>query len=101
MCYWCGMLTHNNKDWEIWLKSKGTLLVDNQQFGQWLGASQFSSSRKQTIKVKGYDVKKTASFCKSTRARPRLVIQELGGGEGGQRAAGKACSNNGGWNEEW
>ena len=29
--------------------------MDNQQFRQWLRASQFSSSKKQTIEVKGYD----------------------------------------------
>ena len=28
--------------------------MDNQQFGQWLRAAQFSSSRKQTIEVKGF-----------------------------------------------
>lgn len=25
LCYWCGHLTHNDKDCGLWLKSKGTL----------------------------------------------------------------------------
>lgn len=24
MCFWCGRLTHTDKDCELWLKSKGT-----------------------------------------------------------------------------
>lgn len=30
MCYWCGLQTHGAKECEMWLKSKGTLSVDNQ-----------------------------------------------------------------------
>lgn len=33
LCYWCEMLTHGDKDCELWLKSKGSLSVDRQQFG--------------------------------------------------------------------
>ena len=32
LCYWCGMLTHDDKDCKVWLKSKGSLSVDKQQF---------------------------------------------------------------------
>ena len=45
MCYWCGMLTHDDKDCEVWLKSKGSLSLDKQQFGPWLRAPQFSPTR--------------------------------------------------------
>ena len=45
LCYWCGMLTHNNKDCEVWLKSKGSLSVDRQQFVPRLRAPQFSPAR--------------------------------------------------------
>ena len=30
ICFWCGMLSHDNKDYEIWLKSNDTLSVVNQ-----------------------------------------------------------------------
>ena len=55
MCYWCGMLTHDDKDCEVWLKSKGSLSLDKQQFGPWLRAPQFSLTRRQTIEVKGFN----------------------------------------------
>ena len=29
LCFWCGLLTHDDKDCEIWLKSKGMLVVDD------------------------------------------------------------------------
>ena len=38
----------------MWLQSKGSLKVENQQFGQWLRASQITSLKKMVIDVKGY-----------------------------------------------
>jgi hypothetical protein len=37
-CYWCGLLTHAEKDCVMWLRSKGTLRRDTQQYGAWLRA---------------------------------------------------------------
>lgn len=54
VCYWCGRLTHDEKDCIMWLQSKGSLKVENQQFGQWLRASQITSLKKMVIDVKGY-----------------------------------------------
>lgn len=50
------MLDHDDKDRDVWLKSKGSLSVEEQQFGHWLKAPQFSPARRQTMEVKGYDV---------------------------------------------
>ena len=63
LCFWCGLLTHDDKDSEIWLKSKGRLVVDDQQYGHWMRAPQFSMGKRQSIKVKGYEegVTKTRS----------------------------------------
>ena len=36
ICYWCGRLTHNDRECQLWVKSRGTLKVENQQFGVWL-----------------------------------------------------------------
>jgi len=33
LCYWCGCLTHDNKDCEIWIDSEGTLKPEDRQFG--------------------------------------------------------------------
>ncbi|XP_050259866.1 uncharacterized protein LOC126704929 [Quercus robur] len=33
ICYWCGHLSHDDKDCIIWLQSKGSMLMDKQQFG--------------------------------------------------------------------
>ena len=55
ICFWCGMLSYDDKECELWLKSKGTLLVDQQQFGHWISAFLFSPGRHQIIEVKGFE----------------------------------------------
>jgi hypothetical protein len=35
-CYWCGLLMHDEKECEIWLRSKGSLLAVDHQYGTWL-----------------------------------------------------------------
>ena len=30
ICFWCGMLLHYDKDCEVWLKSKGSLAMEDQ-----------------------------------------------------------------------
>ena len=69
LCFWCGLLTHDDKDVEIWLKSKGTLVVDDQQFEYWMRAPQFSMGKCQSIEVKGYEegVPKTCSKASQSR----------------------------------
>ncbi|KAK9990738.1 hypothetical protein SO802_025723 [Lithocarpus litseifolius] len=36
ICYWCGHLTHDDKDCGIWLRSGGSLSNNEQQFGPWI-----------------------------------------------------------------
>ena len=45
-CYWCGLLTHGEREYELWLKGKGSLKKDKQQFGDWMRAKTIRSSRK-------------------------------------------------------
>jgi len=33
LCYWCGRITHDDKDYEMWIESEGTLQSDQRQFG--------------------------------------------------------------------
>ena len=55
ICYWCGLLTHDDKECDVWLNSKGTLSVEEQQFGSWLRAPQFSQAKKLTVEVQGFE----------------------------------------------
>ena len=47
---------HDDKDCILWLSSKGSLQLNEQQFGPWLRASQFNQARKSIVEVKGYEV---------------------------------------------
>ena len=57
ICFWCGILSHNDKECEIWLKRNGNLSLERQQYGHWIKASIFSLAQLQVIEVKGYDSK--------------------------------------------
>jgi hypothetical protein len=52
-CYWCGMLTHGDRDCERWLRSKGTLRREDQQYGTWLRAEVGKPIRRVEVKVAG------------------------------------------------
>ena len=54
ICYWCGSISHDNKDCSLWLRSKGTLKLDDQQFSPWIRAPLFNSTKKSFVEVKGY-----------------------------------------------
>ena len=56
ICFWCGMLSHDYKECEIWLKSNGILPLECQQYGHWIKASLFSLAKRQVLEVKGYDL---------------------------------------------
>ena len=45
ICYWCGRFTHDDKECSVWLQSKGSIVVEDQQFGAWLQAPQFNPTR--------------------------------------------------------
>ena len=59
--YWCGCLTHNDRDCEKWIESEGSLKPEEQQFGSWLCAPPFFTSRKNVISVQGFFAKKKQS----------------------------------------
>lgn len=44
--YWCGYLTHDDRNYESWLDSEGTLITIEQKFGPWLHAAPYSCSHK-------------------------------------------------------
>ncbi|KAK9985095.1 hypothetical protein SO802_034620 [Lithocarpus litseifolius] len=59
ICYWCGSISHDDKDCSLWLRSKGTLTVSEQQFGPWIRAPLFNPAKKSFVEVKGYEAVNT------------------------------------------
>lgn len=58
LCYWCCRLTHDDKDCDLWIQSKGSLTTEQQQFGPNLRASPYLSSNKKVIYVVGFYLNK-------------------------------------------
>jgi hypothetical protein len=52
-CYWCGMLTHGEKDCDFWLRNHSTLHQEDQAYGAWLRAPGNRPYRKVEIHVPG------------------------------------------------
>ena len=62
LCYWCGRLTHDDRDCERWIDSEGTLTPEQREFGPHLRAPSFVVARKSSIVVPGfYAAKKRGS----------------------------------------
>ena len=55
ICYWCGLLSHDDKDCVLWLNSKGMLTAADQQFGPWIRAPQFNPVRRAVVEVQGFE----------------------------------------------
>lgn len=36
ICYWCGCLTHGDKNCDMWITSEGRLTVEDRNYGVWL-----------------------------------------------------------------
>ena len=55
LCYWCGKLTHMERECPIRLKGKGVLTEKDHQYGSWLRASTLNLARKTVVKVTGLE----------------------------------------------
>ena len=67
ICYWCGRLTHDDRDCDPWIKSEGALKPEQRAFGPYLRAPPFVVARKNVINVPGfYAEKKKANHATST-----------------------------------
>ena len=53
LCYWCGQLTHSDKECDVWVRSKGSLAENERQYGAWLRAPTFNMRKCITIRVGG------------------------------------------------
>ena len=52
-CYWCGKVTHGENDCDVWLRGKGRLKKEEQQYGEWLRAEPVRRARKTVVVVSG------------------------------------------------
>ena len=52
-CYWCGMVSHADKECDVWLSSKGSLSLDHEGYGNWLQASPFNLKKTIVTTVSG------------------------------------------------
>ena len=52
-----GRLSHLDRDCPLWIRSKGSLPLDQQQFGPWIRVVQFNPSHKAMVVFEGYDRK--------------------------------------------
>ena len=50
-CCWCGRVTHNERDCEVWLQGKGNLKKEEQQYGDWLRAKPVQNTKKKKTVV--------------------------------------------------
>ena len=75
ICYWCGCLDHDDKDHAPWIKSKGALSSDQQQFSCSLRVSPYKSYNKPVIFVLGF-------YKNIDSSRPSSSVK-LGGGSVG------------------
>ena len=64
ICYWCGCLTHNDRDCEQWIDNEGTLDEADREFGPWIRASPMFGNRKTVVSVPGFYAKKKATITK-------------------------------------
>lgn len=69
LCYWCGRLTHDDRDCDLWVESEGSLSTEAQQFGPWVKAAPFTPTRRFMIKVPGFFAGKKSGVS-STSSRP-------------------------------
>nr|XP_023928474.1 uncharacterized protein LOC112039800 [Quercus suber] len=60
-CYWCGLVSHDDKNCGKWLVSKGILDITNQEYNAWLPAPPFNHGKKTMVSVKGYEDKEEES----------------------------------------
>ena len=66
ICYWCGCLTHRDKDYDLWLGSEGTRLVEAHQYEAWMRAPLFNLAKKSTVVVPGFYKQRKETSCTQT-----------------------------------
>ena len=52
-CYWCGLISHDGKDYEIWLTRKDSEKIEPHEYGPWLRAAPYNPGKTPFIVVLG------------------------------------------------
>ena len=68
ICYWCGCLNHDDKDYALWMESEGSLTLTQRKFGSSMRAPSFSTSRKSVISIPSFYKLKTRPSTQSNKA---------------------------------
>lgn len=71
LCYWCGRLTHGEKDGPVWIQSRGSLKADQKQFSALLKAPPYMPQKE--IFVPGFYDKSGIHEDEGTKARDSRV----------------------------
>ena len=50
-CYWCGCFCHSKKECKVWLRGKGQLKREEQQYTDWMRANSVRITRKTVIVI--------------------------------------------------
>ena len=86
-CYLCGRLTHGDRVCERWLRSRGSLPREDQQYGAWLRASVEKPIRRVEVKVAGRS--NIPRWGASYHAESRGVSSNIPSESGGTPATGE------------
>lgn len=74
-------MTHDDRDYDLWVESEGSLLPESQQFGPWLKATPFTSTQRYMVKVSGFFAsKKPGALTEKPRIakNPPVVVVRAG-----------------------
>ena len=94
MCYWCGRLTHNDRDCELWINSEGTLTLEQREFGPYMRAPPFVAARRSVILVPGFYAEKKKRFSGTPGDIDSGRSSDSGRGRASEQPQGVTDSNN-------
>ena len=73
LCFWCGCLTHGERDCELWMASGGSLTVEDRKYGMWLRAPLSNNVKRSTIAVPGFFQQKKASHASTVEEKEPVL----------------------------
>ena len=68
ICYWCGCLTHSDRDCKVWINSDGTLKAGDQVYGPWLRVPFTPNPRRSMVVVPGFYETQKKNLARGSRA---------------------------------